>query len=57
MGCVGIRVERADELSSALEQALAAGCPAVVDVVTSGRVTFRDVTSPLAAARPEPVLP
>ena len=30
----------------------AAGRPAVVDVVTSGRVTFRDVTSPLASGAP-----
>jgi acetolactate synthase-1/2/3 large subunit len=50
MGCVGIRVEQADELSAALTEALAAGRPAVVDVATSGRVTFRDVLSPLAAA-------
>jgi acetolactate synthase-1/2/3 large subunit len=54
MGCVGLRVERADDLPSALEQALSAGRPAVVDVVTSTRVTFRDVTSPLVAARPQP---
>jgi thiamine pyrophosphate-dependent acetolactate synthase large subunit-like protein len=52
MGCVGIRVERPEELSSALEQALAADRPAVVDVVTSGRVTFRDVTSPLVSGAP-----
>jgi thiamine pyrophosphate-dependent acetolactate synthase large subunit-like protein len=51
MGCVGIRVERPDELPSALEQALNAGRPAVVDVVTSGRPTFRDVTSPLVTGQ------
>ena len=34
MGCLGIRVEAPDEISSALEQALAADRPAVVDVVT-----------------------
>jgi acetolactate synthase I/II/III large subunit len=56
MGCVGIRVEQADGLAAALAEALAAGRPAVVDVATSGRVTFRDVTSPLAAANtPTPV--
>ena len=32
MGCFGIRVERAADIASALEQALAAGKPAVVDV-------------------------
>ena len=34
IGCFGIRVERPGELQSALEQALAANRPAVVDVVT-----------------------
>jgi acetolactate synthase-1/2/3 large subunit len=55
MGCVALRVERADQLAGAFQQALEAGVPAVVDVVTSGRMTFRDVTSPLAAVRPQPV--
>ncbi len=32
MGCFGIRVERAADIASALEEALAAGKPAVVDV-------------------------
>ncbi len=32
MGCVGIRVERAEELRGALEEAATAGKPAVVDV-------------------------
>jgi acetolactate synthase-1/2/3 large subunit len=50
MGCLGLRITRPSDLPSALEQALAADVPAVVDVVTSGRVTFRDVTSPLVAA-------
>jgi acetolactate synthase I/II/III large subunit len=49
MGCVGMRVERADDLSDALRRALAAGRPAVLDVITTTRATFRDVTSPLAA--------
>jgi acetolactate synthase-1/2/3 large subunit len=34
IGCFGIRVERPSQLQSALEQAFAAGKPAVVDVVT-----------------------
>jgi len=34
MGCFGIRVEKPSELQGALEQAFAAGRPAVVDVVT-----------------------
>ena len=55
MGCVALRVERADQLAGAFQQALEAGVPAVVDVLTSGRITFRDVTSPLAAVRPQPV--
>ena len=34
MGCLGIRVERPDDVAPALDEALAAGRPAVVDVVT-----------------------
>jgi acetolactate synthase-1/2/3 large subunit len=34
MGCLGIRVERPGDIQSALEQALAADRPAVVDVVS-----------------------
>ena len=34
MGCFGIQVERPGEIQSALEQALASGKPAVVDVIT-----------------------
>jgi acetolactate synthase-1/2/3 large subunit len=55
MGCVGIRVEQPDQLRPALEQALAASIPAVVDVVTSSRVTFHDVTSPLVTGAREVV--
>ena len=51
MGCVGIRVEQPDDLAPGLTVALNAGKPAVVDVVTSGRFTFRDVTSPLTTQR------
>jgi acetolactate synthase-1/2/3 large subunit len=49
IGCAGFRVERPGDLQETLAQALAAGAPALVDVVTSTRPTFRDVTSPLAA--------
>ena len=51
MGCHSVRVTDPAELSAALESALHAGVPAVVDVVTSGRITFRDVTSELVAPR------
>jgi acetolactate synthase-1/2/3 large subunit len=34
LGCVGIRVERPDEIAPALREASAADRPAVVDVVT-----------------------
>jgi acetolactate synthase-1/2/3 large subunit len=46
MGCLGIRVERPDEIASALCNALAADRPAVVDV-------FTDVNCPA----PEPWAP
>jgi acetolactate synthase-1/2/3 large subunit len=49
IGCEGIRVEEPGELESALRRAIGSGRPAVVDVVTSGELTFRDVTSPLTA--------
>ena len=48
MGCNGIRVESPAVLPAALAQALTAPVTTVVDVLTSSRVTFRDVTSPLA---------
>lgn len=48
MGCHGIRVEHPDKLADALAEALACGRPAVVDVVTSTDLTFRDVVTPLA---------
>jgi acetolactate synthase I/II/III large subunit len=49
MGCAGVHVERAEDVAGAIAGALAEDRPAVVDVVTSGAPTFRDVTSPLAA--------
>ena len=47
MGCKGIRVEQPEHLASALAEALEGNEPTVVDVVTSFRTSFRDVTSPL----------
>lgn len=48
MGCKGIRVEDPADLNAALKEALAAGVPTVVDVVTAfDGLSFRDVTSPL----------
>lgn len=49
MGCRGIRVERAEAIGPALREALDGSAPTVVDIVTSFRPSFRDVTSPLAA--------
>jgi acetolactate synthase-1/2/3 large subunit len=57
MGCLALRVERPQDLPAAFEQALAADRPAVIDVVTSGAPTFRDVTSPLVAQRPRQPTP
>ena len=34
MGCVGIRVERADDIRPALDKALASSSPAVVEVIS-----------------------
>jgi thiamine pyrophosphate-dependent acetolactate synthase large subunit-like protein len=47
MGCGGIRVEEPDKLPGALAEALGAKVATVIDVVTSQKPTFRDVTSPL----------
>lgn len=47
MGCKGIRVEKAADLPAALAEALSGKQPTVVDVVTSFKTSFRDVTSPL----------
>ena len=47
-GCQGIRVEDPDELAGALRDALDAGEPVVVDVVTAFEgLSFRDVSTPL----------
>lgn len=48
MGCKGIRVEDPADLNAALSEALSAGVPTVVDVVTAfDGLSFRDVTSAL----------
>jgi acetolactate synthase-1/2/3 large subunit len=49
MGCASEPVERPEMLGDALDRALRSERPIVLDVVTSMRPTFRDVTSPLAA--------
>ncbi|MGA3086182.1 MAG: thiamine pyrophosphate-binding protein [Thermodesulfobacteriota bacterium] len=48
MGCQGIRVEEPGQISAALAEALKGERPTVVDVVTSFKTSFLDVTSPLA---------
>ena len=48
MGCNGTRVEDAKDLGPALQQALASRKPTVIDVRTSLKTSFADVTSPLA---------
>jgi len=48
MGVKGIRVEKPGEIGAAIREALAAGEPTVVDVVTAfDGLSFRDVTSAL----------
>jgi acetolactate synthase-1/2/3 large subunit len=49
MGCASERVERPELLGAALDRAMRSERPIVLDVITSMRPTFRDVTSPLAA--------
>lgn len=48
MGCRGIRVEEPGRIAPALAEALNESRPAVVDVVTSLKTSYLDVTSPLA---------
>jgi len=52
MGCDAFRVEDPADVTPTIDKALAAGKPAVVEVITSLAATFRDVTSPLAAYPP-----
>lgn len=54
MGCGGVRITDARDLGPALQQALAANRPTVIDVQTSLEVSFDDMTSPLAKAVPAP---
>jgi hypothetical protein len=44
-----MRVAHPEEIAPALRAALDGGAPTVIDVVTSLRPSFRDVTSPLTA--------
>jgi acetolactate synthase-1/2/3 large subunit len=48
MGCRGRRIEDPAALAPALQEALEARVPTVIDVATSLAVSFADVTSPLA---------
>jgi len=48
MGCRGVRVEDPAALGPALQEAIAARVPTVIDVITSLKVSFADITSPLA---------
>jgi len=48
MGCRGVRVEDPEALGPALQEAIAAKTPTVIDVMTSLKVSFADITSPLA---------
>ena len=49
MGCNGVRVTDPADLAGAIQNAVKSDLPTVIDVVTSLEVSFRDVTSPLAA--------
>jgi acetolactate synthase-1/2/3 large subunit len=49
MGCDGVRITDPADLAGAIEAAARSDRPTVIDVVTSLDVSFRDVTSPLAA--------
>jgi acetolactate synthase-1/2/3 large subunit len=48
MGCRGVRIADPAALGPALQEALAARTPTVIDVMTSLKVTFADITSQLA---------
>ena len=50
MGCNGVRVTEPSTLRPAIEAALKARVPTVIDVKTSMDVSFADITSPLATA-------
>jgi acetolactate synthase-1/2/3 large subunit len=48
MGCRGVRVEDPAALGPALQEAIGSRVPTVIDVITSLKVSFADITSPLA---------
>ena len=48
MGCRGVRVEDPAALGPALQEAIGSRLPTVIDVITSLKVSFADITSPLA---------
>jgi acetolactate synthase I/II/III large subunit len=49
IGCRGVRVTEPDALAAALKEAVASRVPSVIDVRTSLKVSFADITSPLAS--------
>jgi acetolactate synthase I/II/III large subunit len=49
IGCRGVRVTAPDALAPALKEAVASRVPSVIDVRTSLKVSFADITSPLAS--------
>jgi acetolactate synthase-1/2/3 large subunit len=49
MGCNGVRITDPDALGPAIKEAIAAKVPSVIDVKTSLKVSFADITSPLAS--------
>jgi acetolactate synthase I/II/III large subunit len=57
MGCRGVRIEDAAGLAPALHEALATREPSVIDVRTSLKTTFADITYQLAKdASPPPAV-
>jgi acetolactate synthase I/II/III large subunit len=50
MGCEGIRVERPDQLATALRDAMEADRPVVIDAITSRRPSFKEITAKAAQA-------
>lgn len=54
IGCRGIRVEEPHQLEEALAEALTGTEPAVLDVVTSRKISYEDVMSPLAVPQKSP---
>ena len=52
MGCVGIRVERPEDIRPALDKALAATCPVVVEVISDVDATAERAWRPSAPGTP-----